>query len=601
MVCKEEVLTWFKDLDSFKRIDILCELINMCLPFELRFLGSYVEETGKHSCQELRQQALSANDVDKLEKDPSLKNQTLYDENIRHRMLLNVSLLKSRNYNVANWYSKKFLRTDYVEELVGREKDDVVQTELLLLFTMASRHPAFNFEHKQFYNRIVTQLYELRERSSRFCTHRYPPGFEYPNVCRNIKAHDSIPFTMGVPIMHPPGLPPHYMGHFRTTWPGMNCGAPPEIPPFSHQAPLQPTLPPTSPLVSSPNQSRSGSPRSVSRPPTFSMVTSSPSTATMPPVNPPGVVPPGHPAAITTPLIMACPGTTGMSTLVPIDALAPPASLGQSNQHSPILNQLKCASEPENDELNSTLKGESPQKGPPPKINPWMNSSLVNPEGKQINGLRIAHMFPPPVNVRTSIADQMQPITDEGSHYHSSSSSSPLQTPPETPSNLAPTPPNRAPLEKNRVNGLPNFLPPFGDTTSPPPPAFTFPAFTPMGHRYFNNPGYRPPVTTVFGQFAPNQAPFQGTQPSGPDSAAPSYHTVFTTPAYVSVLYSSYPPNLQHPPAAPVPPRNHPLGCYNCGASNHLGQECPQQNIDDITQKNTYSVDFSPGTSDTEK
>lgn len=187
MVCKEEVLTWFKDLDSFKRIDLLCELINMCLPFELRFLGSYVEETGKHSYQELRQQALAANDVDKLDKDPNLKNQRLSDETVRHRMLINVSLLKSRNYNVANWYSKNFLRTEHVEVLVAKEKDELVQNELLLLFTMAARHPAFSFEQKEFYNRIVMQLYELRERANKFSTYRFPPGFEYPNVYRNLK------------------------------------------------------------------------------------------------------------------------------------------------------------------------------------------------------------------------------------------------------------------------------------------------------------------------------------------------------------------------------------------------------------------------------
>lgn len=188
MVCKEEFLTWFKDLDSYKRIDMLCELINMCIPFELRFVGSYVEEMGKHSYQELRQQALAANDVDKLDKDLTLKNQTLYEENIRHRMLVNVSLLKSRNYNVANWYSKKFLRTDYVEDLIVKEKDDLVQNELLLLYTMAARHPAFSFEQKQFYNRILVQLYELREsRFNKSCAYRYPPGFEYPTVYRNMK------------------------------------------------------------------------------------------------------------------------------------------------------------------------------------------------------------------------------------------------------------------------------------------------------------------------------------------------------------------------------------------------------------------------------
>lgn len=191
MVCKEDILTWFQDLESYKRIDMLCELINMCLPFELRFVGSFLEETGKHSYQALRQRALAANDYEKLEKDTSLKDRTLYEENIRHLMLINVSLLKSRNYNVANWYSKNFLRTDYIEELVVKEKNEIVQNELLLLYTMATRHPAFSFDQKQFYNRILVRLYELRDgKSNKSCTYRYPPGFEHPNFYRNNKVNN---------------------------------------------------------------------------------------------------------------------------------------------------------------------------------------------------------------------------------------------------------------------------------------------------------------------------------------------------------------------------------------------------------------------------
>lgn len=188
MVCKEEFLTWFKDLDSYKRIDMLCELINMCVPFELRFLGSYIEDMGKYSYVELRQQALFANNMEKLEKDPVFKNQTLYEETVRHKVLLNISLLKSRNYSVANWYSKKFLRTDYIEDLVQKEKDELVQNELLLLFTMAARHPAFTFDQKQFFIQILVQLYNLRD--SRFINkssiYGFPPGFGYPTVYRKV-------------------------------------------------------------------------------------------------------------------------------------------------------------------------------------------------------------------------------------------------------------------------------------------------------------------------------------------------------------------------------------------------------------------------------
>ncbi|KAL1496940.1 hypothetical protein ABEB36_007988 [Hypothenemus hampei] len=530
MVCKEEILTWFKDLDSYKRIDVLCELINMCLPFELRFLGSYVEETGKHSYQELRQQALAANDLDKLDKDPGLRNQTLREENVRHRMLINVSLLKSRNYNVANWYSKKILRTELVEELIAKENDDVVQDELLLLYTMAARHPAFSFENKQFYNRIVTQLYETRENQlHKSGTYRYPPGFEYTNLYKNFKVHDNNPFPMGLHHMHPPGLQQQLelIGHIRAGWPGLPCGAPSEVPPFPHQPPQ----PSTSPLVNSPSQSRCESPHPGSRPPTaFAVITSS-TPGSMNTVNNSGIMAaspllPPPPVAVA-PVPSVLPGMVP----VPMEALAPPLPLGQAGQPSAIYGP-KSNSQLDNDELNTTLKEDSSQK------HTWIGQP--NAESKHINGLRVTSQFLPQSNVRTSMADQIQTmtLTDESSHYHSSSSSSPLQTPPETPSNLAPTTTAHrggVVTDKNQqVNGIPGFVPPFGDTTTPSPQtAFTFP-YNPM-----------PP--------------------------------------------HSYPHPQQPPPTpAAVPPRNQPPGCYNCGAAGHLGPDCPQQNIDDITQKNTY-------------
>jgi hypothetical protein len=152
MVCKEDVLLWFKDLEGYRRIDVLYELLNMCIPFELRFLGSCIEEIGKHTYQELRGPAINANDLDKLSKDTSL-SPGLLDENVRHRVLINLSLLSSRNYSVANWLYKNILRTDWLEDCIVKEnlKDPNIQSEFLLLFVMALHHPAFTFEQKLYF------------------------------------------------------------------------------------------------------------------------------------------------------------------------------------------------------------------------------------------------------------------------------------------------------------------------------------------------------------------------------------------------------------------------------------------------------------------
>lgn len=142
---------------------------------------------------------------------------------------------------------------------------------------------------------------------------------------------------------------------------------------------------------------------------------------TIPPVNTVGVVAaPGMPTAITSPVASVLPAMVP----VPIETLVPPPPLGQSSQPSPVYGQVKQGQQqPENDELNTTLKEDTSLKPPLVSINPWMVPPNVSAEAKQINGLRIAPSFPPP-NVRTSIADQMHSmtLTDESSHYHSSSS-----------------------------------------------------------------------------------------------------------------------------------------------------------------------------------
>lgn len=176
MVCKEDVLSWFKDLESYRRIDVMYELLNMCVPFEVRFLGTCVEEIGKHTYQELRGPAIIANDIEKLTKDSSLL-QGIRDEHVRHRVLLYISLLSARNCKCANWLYKNLFRTDSLENYVvnGNCKDDNVQSELLLLFTMGLHHPAFSFEQKLFFGKMLASLMEYRDSRVPMKPVFYPP------------------------------------------------------------------------------------------------------------------------------------------------------------------------------------------------------------------------------------------------------------------------------------------------------------------------------------------------------------------------------------------------------------------------------------------
>lgn len=185
MVCKEDVLSWFKNLECYKRIDVMFELLNMCVPFEVRFLGSCIEEIGKHSYQELRGSAIIANDVEKLAKDATLQS-GLLEEGTRHRVIIYISLLTARNCNCANWFYKNLFRTDRVEEFVLKKKckDENVMSEMLLLFTLVMHHPAFSFEQKRYFMSMLVDLQEQKDGRKqavpKASIYSCPPGFGYP-------------------------------------------------------------------------------------------------------------------------------------------------------------------------------------------------------------------------------------------------------------------------------------------------------------------------------------------------------------------------------------------------------------------------------------
>lgn len=193
MVCKKDVLLWFKDLETYNRIDVMYELLNMCVPFEIRFLGSCLEEIGKHSYQELRGSAITANDIDKLSKDTSLM-QGLVDEGVRHRVLIYLSLLSGRNCKCANWFYKTLLRTEWVETCVlkGTCNDENIQNELLLLFTLGLHHPAFTFDQKTFFGNMLSSVMDHREYKKNISSKpfpSYPPGFGYANIQKIIVSY----------------------------------------------------------------------------------------------------------------------------------------------------------------------------------------------------------------------------------------------------------------------------------------------------------------------------------------------------------------------------------------------------------------------------
>lgn len=157
MICKEDVVLWFKDLESYKRIDTMCTLLNMCLPFELRFLGTCLEELGRRDSQELRGIELRVNNPAELATDvASCRQGEPTDLKIRRKMALYLALIRACSRSCVNdlfqtldgWGDRDFLKFGDGDPL----------QELLLVYTMASNHPVFSFEQRmkcgEIYNKI---------------------------------------------------------------------------------------------------------------------------------------------------------------------------------------------------------------------------------------------------------------------------------------------------------------------------------------------------------------------------------------------------------------------------------------------------------------
>lgn len=167
------------------------ELLHMCLPFEVRFLGGCIEEIGKHSFQELRGPSIVANDIERLAKDSTQLSAGMLDRNCRHRMCIYLALLENRNCQCAHWYFKQVFRTEQWDEFAVRQKcveDNVVLNELLMVFTLGRLHPAFNYHHREFFSDVLEKLYRIRADKNNVVKNavgvampNYPPGFGYPN------------------------------------------------------------------------------------------------------------------------------------------------------------------------------------------------------------------------------------------------------------------------------------------------------------------------------------------------------------------------------------------------------------------------------------
>ncbi|XP_037957669.1 myb-like protein AA isoform X3 [Teleopsis dalmanni] len=145
MINKKDFILWFKELESYKRIDTMCTLLNMCLPFELRFLGTCLEELGRRDSQELRGMELRVNNPTDLASDMiACQKGEPTDRKIRRMMALYLALMRAFNRScVADIF--RTLDSWGERDFLGMTDLDTLQ-ELLLVYMMAANHPVFSFE-----------------------------------------------------------------------------------------------------------------------------------------------------------------------------------------------------------------------------------------------------------------------------------------------------------------------------------------------------------------------------------------------------------------------------------------------------------------------
>lgn len=156
-VQREEVYRWFSSLTSALRAEFLCGLLDLCVPIELRFLGSCLEDLARKDYHSLRDAEIKANNPADLS---GLTNIT--DEVVRSKLLVSLALLGSDNREAAGVLYRTLTHIDTVINNYGLALNDGrTEEQFLLLFTMASHHPAFSFHQKQVLRQQLGQIQDI--------------------------------------------------------------------------------------------------------------------------------------------------------------------------------------------------------------------------------------------------------------------------------------------------------------------------------------------------------------------------------------------------------------------------------------------------------
>ncbi|XP_037110306.1 zinc finger CCHC domain-containing protein 14 isoform X4 [Syngnathus acus] len=162
-VQREGVYRWFSSLTSAQRAEFLCGLLDLCVPIELRFLGSCLEDLARKDYHSLRDAEIKANNPTDLS---GLTNIT--DEVVRSKLLVSLALLGSDNREAAWVLYQTLTHIDTVINNYGLALNDGrAEEQFLLLFTMASNHPAFSFHQKRVLRQQLGEIQDVLQNQPR--------------------------------------------------------------------------------------------------------------------------------------------------------------------------------------------------------------------------------------------------------------------------------------------------------------------------------------------------------------------------------------------------------------------------------------------------
>eukprot|EP00099_Drosophila_melanogaster_P001576 NP_001097179.1 uncharacterized protein Dmel_CG10492, isoform B [Drosophila melanogaster] len=167
MICKQDVLQWFEKLESYNRIETMYALLTACLPFELRFLGTLLEEQGRCDSETLRGMELRANNPHELAADMvNCQKGDPTDRKIRRKMALYLALIRACNRNCVSEIYRTLECWGECDFSCINDQDTLL--ELLLVYTMAAIHPVFSMEEQKKIFGILAKIKENKLVAERF-------------------------------------------------------------------------------------------------------------------------------------------------------------------------------------------------------------------------------------------------------------------------------------------------------------------------------------------------------------------------------------------------------------------------------------------------